>query len=103
MLLRQTRYSEEKLNRVNETVHKKLRMDNVSVEKEAEDNSKESEMFYDEMISQLKEKFELSGKRSEQMQVLTVLPSSWSIRKSQDDFGVTNFMARAAKKLANLK
>ena len=73
------------------------------MEKEAEDNSKESEMFYDEMISQLKEKFELSGKRSEQMEGLTVLPSSWSIRKSQDYFGVTNFMATAAKKLAKEK
>ena len=37
------------------------------------------------------------------MQVLTVLPSSWSIKKIQDEFGVTNFMARAAKKLAKEK
>ena len=77
-------------------------MDNVPEEKE-HDNSEESEIFYHEMISQLKEKFEMSGKRSEQMQVLTVLPSSWSIRKIQDEFSVTNFMARAAKKLAREK
>ena len=78
-------------------------MDNVPEAKDAQDNSKESEMFYDEMILQLKEKFEMSDKRSEQGQVLTVLPSSWSVRKIQDEFGVTNFMARAAKKLAKEK
>ena len=102
-LVRQKRRSEQKLKRVNETLRKKLRMDNVPEEKDAHDNSKELEIFYHEMISQLKEKFEMSGKRSEQMQVLTVLPSSWTIRKIQDEFGVTNFMARAAKKLAKEK
>ena len=57
-------------------MRKKLRMDTVPEEKDGQssDNSIESEAFYHEMISQLKEKFKMSGKRSEQMQVLTVLP-----------------------------
>ena len=37
------------------------------------------------------------------MQVLTVLPSRWRSKKIQDEFGVTDFMARAAKKLAKDK
>ena len=66
-------------------------------------NSKELGVFYYEIISQLKVKFEMSVNRREQMQVLTVLPSSWSAKKIQDEFGVTNFMARVAKKLAKEK
>ena len=34
-----------------------------------------------EMIEQLKEKFQETKKRSERVQVLTVLPKSWSVRK----------------------
>ncbi len=104
-LVRKKRYSEEKLKRVNETLRKKLRMNTVPEEKDEQssDNAKESETFYHEMISQLKEKFKMVGKRSEKMQVLTVLPSSWSIRRIQDEFGASNFMARAAKKLAKEK
>ena len=77
---------------------------NTEPEKHGEhENSKELKVFYDEMILQLKVMFEMSVKRSEQMQVLTLLPSSWSARKIQDEFGVAKFMARAAKKLAKEK
>eukprot|EP00112_Aurelia_sp_Birch-Aquarium-sp1_P025228 Seg8290.3 transcript_id=Seg8290.3/GoldUCD/mRNA.D3Y31 product="hypothetical protein" protein_id=Seg8290.3/GoldUCD/D3Y31 len=37
------------------------------------------------------------------MQVLTVFPSSWSIRRIQHKFSVSNFTARAAKKLTKEK
>ena len=37
------------------------------------------------------------------MQVLTVLPKSWTARKLADEFGVSYYMARAAKKLAETK
>ena len=102
-LVRNKRYSEEKLKRVNDTLRKKLRI-NIELEKHREhQNSKELNVFYHEMISELKVKFEMSVKRSEQMQVRTMLPSSWSAKKIQDEFQVTNFMARAAKKLATEK
>ena len=102
-LVRNKWYSEEKLKRVNDTLRKKLRM-NTEPEKHGEhQNSKQLGVFYYEIISQLKVKFEMSVKRSEQRQVLTVLPSSWSAKKIQDEFGVTNFMARVAKKLAKEK
>ena len=52
-----------------------------------------------EMIQQLKEKFQETKKRSEQVQVLTVLPKSWSMKKIQQEFGVSEYLARQSKKL----
>ena len=52
-----------------------------------------------EMIKQLKEKFQETKKRSEQVQVLTVLPKSWSLKKIQQEFGVSEYLARQSKKL----
>ena len=49
-----------------------------------------------EMIKQLKEE---TKKRSEQVQVLTVLPKSWSLKKIQQEFGVSEYLARQSKKL----
>lgn len=52
-----------------------------------------------EVIKQLKEKFQETTMRSEKVQVLTVLPKSWSIRKVEDEFGASNYMVRKAKDL----
>lgn len=56
-----------------------------------------------EMIQQLKDKFRSTSQRSEQLQVLTVLPQSWSVKKIQHEFGVTNYMARKSKELVKEK
>ena len=47
-----------------------------------------------EMIQQLKEKFQSTAERSEQLQILTVLPKSWSLKK---------IMARKSKDLVKEK
>ena len=51
-----------------------------------------------EIIAQLKERFS-TAKRSEKVQILTVLPQSWSIRKIQSEFRAPKFMVRKAKAL----
>ena len=56
-----------------------------------------------EMIKQLKDKFEVTTDRATQMQILTVLPQSWSAQKIQDEFSVTNYMARKSKELVKEK
>ena len=56
-----------------------------------------------EIIAQLKEKFKAIAHRSEQIQILTVLPNSWSLCKIMQEFGVSNYMARCAKKLVEEK
>ena len=52
-----------------------------------------------EIIEQLKEKFHSSTDRSQKVQILTVLPKSWSIRKVEEEFGVSNYMACKTKDL----
>ena len=56
-----------------------------------------------EIVRQLKEKFKETTMRSEKVQILTVLPKSWSIRKVQDEFGASNYMVRKAKDLVKKK
>ena len=51
------------------------------------------------MLQQLKEKFKVTTKKSEKLQVLTVLPKSWSPKQIQQEFGVTLYMARKSKEL----
>ena len=53
-----------------------------------------------EMIQQLKGKFWETKKRSEQVQVLIVLPKSWLVKKYvQQEFGVSKYLAQQSKKL----
>ena len=42
-------------------------------------------------------------KKSEKLQVLTILPKSWSIKRIETEFGTTNHMARLAKALVARK
>ena len=53
-----------------------------------------------EIIEQLKEKFHTTTKRSGKVQVLTVLPKSWQVRKIQPE---SNYMARKVKDLVREK
>ena len=57
----------------------------------------------DEIVQQLKEKFDLTVSRSERLRILTVLPKSWPLKKIMVVFGVSNYMARQAKKLVQEK
>ena len=56
-----------------------------------------------EILQQLKEKFHFTSQNSIKVQILTILPKSWSIQKIQTEFGVSNFMARKAKQLVKDK
>jgi len=51
------------------------------------------------MLRQLKDKFHTFSSQSEIIQVLTVLPNSWSICRVQDEFGASDYMVRRAKEL----
>ena len=50
-----------------------------------------------EILQQLKEKFHTTSQNSVRVQILTILPKSWSIQKIQTEFEASNFMARKAK------
>ena len=52
-----------------------------------------------EIFEQLRGKFEQSTSRSEQLQILTILPQSWTLKKIQVMFKTSDYMARKAKQL----
>lgn len=56
-----------------------------------------------EIIEQLKEKFKTLTKNSEKIQLLTILPKSWAIHKIEEEFLVTNYIARKVKHLVETK
>ena len=86
------RYLKVKVKKVSDSVKRKIELG----------TGKTITEFHDaglEMIAQLKEKFQSSGSRSEKLQVLTVLPKSWTVQKVQEEFGASNYMIRKAKVL----
>lgn len=57
----------------------------------------------DEIVEQLRNKFELSTSRSEQLQILTVLPQNWTLQNIQHVFQTSDYMARRSKQLVKEK
>lgn len=92
-------YTTKKLNKIKVSLEKNLLPE--SRQEEVVELIEESEEV--EMLQQLKEKFASTTKRSEKMTILSILPKSWSCQKIEEEFGVTNYMARAAKKLVREK
>ncbi len=88
--LRGKKYSKQKVEKITSMMQKAVIGDVHSDNDEVE------------IITQLKEKYS-TAERSEKIQILTVLPKSWSIRRVEKDFGVSNFMARKAKELVREK
>ena len=84
------KYPKEKMKKITTAMKKK-----ISVSEASDSES--------EMIKQLKEKFNYSTERSEKVEVLTVLPKSWPVRRVQDEFGASNYMVRTAKQLVKQK
>ena len=82
-------YADDKMRRIEEGIRKVLGLEPSKVEED-----------FKEVILQLKHKFDDSEKVSEKVQVLTVLPQSWSIRRIQEEFGATYRTARLSKQLA---
>jgi hypothetical protein len=93
-------YAEKKAKAINTAVKKKLELVAGKVIPEVETLDHESE--YQEMIGQLKDKFKECKKRSERVQVLTVLPRSWTVKRIEQEFETTNYIAKKAKKLVKV-
>ena len=91
--LQQVHYPKDKLKRITTAMKKVMVQDTDS-----SDNHDDGEI-----IKQLKEKFNTTAERSEKVQVLTVLPKSWSMRKVQAQFGASDYMVRKARELVKQK
>ncbi|KAL5509316.1 hypothetical protein EMCRGX_G004658 [Ephydatia muelleri] len=86
------RYCEDKVRGVDEGIRKKLKLG----------QSKEVEE-YQELLEQLKKKFHECSNKPEKLQVLTVLPQSWTLQRIEEEFGTTYHMARLSKQLVSSK
>lgn len=92
-------YAKRKLGQVQEVISKKnaavgnLDQTQLSTTQECTNCSD-----YDQLMEELKQKLRVS-KRPEQIQILTLAPASWSIKKTMEEFNVSKNMVRQARKL----
>lgn len=73
----------------------------ISSQKESKDNKEEN--CESEIIEQLKIKFVQTVRWNENITILSVLSQNWTCKKIKQDYGVTNYMAWAIKKLVCVK
>jgi hypothetical protein len=52
---------------------------------------------FNEMISQMQQKFKNTDSRSGKLKILTVLPKSWGIRRIEQRFQTSKWLARKAR------
>ena len=86
----QCHYPEQKIKKITDAMKRTLITDTGCESRLGDD---------DEIVEQLINKFELSTSRSEQLQILTILPQSWTTKKNQDVFRTSNYIARKSKLL----
>ena len=55
-----------------------------------------------EMIKLLKEKFHETQEKSIKVQIFTLLPMNWSIKKIENEFKAFNYMVRKVKTLGGI-
>ena len=87
--LSQQKYPKHKLQKISASIKR-----TVFKDREVRYSDDESEI-----IGQLKDEFHSTNQRSKKMQILTVLPKSWTIQQIHTEFGATYYMARKAKHL----
>lgn len=90
-------YTKKKIDKIKTTLEKHF----VPTTNKSVDVSDDVEAAESEILNQLKEKFSQTTKRSERLTVLTLL--SWSVKKIEEEFGVSNYMARSVKRLVREK
>ncbi len=74
----------------------------VSTPSELELQKSKAQQF-DEFVAKLKGKFQKATDKNEKYQILTLLPSEWSARKIEAEFGCSYHMAKTCKKLQEEK
>lgn len=94
-------YGMKKLEKVKSTLEKQLIPDKSMCS--SDDLQNKGNEVESEIIEQLKLKFSQTTKRSEKITILTILPQSWSCKKIEEEFGVSNYMARTVKRLVSEK
>ena len=98
-LQRSKHYAKGKVKRVGTAIKRKLE----TMEIEVGFTSSSDETAESEIVQQLKDAFHASTKKSSKIQILTILPKSWTRKTIVEKFGATDYMVRRAKELAREK
>lgn len=88
-----------KVSRVLEKEISPIKSQNKEAIKETEQKAKD----LDRLICLIKEKLETTSTRSEKIQLLTLVPTSWSKRKVMEEFKVSEYAIRQARNLVKEK
>lgn len=98
--VRSVSYCETKIEKINHQIVDKILVGMSENDKKSalnDNNNSDSEI-----ISALKERFK-NANNDDKLRILTILPQSWSCGKIENEFGVSNYMARKAKELVREK
>ena len=98
-LERSKHYAKGKVKRVGTAIKRKLE----TMEIEVGSTSSSDETAESEIVQQLKDAFHASTKKSSKIQILTILPKSWTRKTIVEKCGATDYMVRRAKELAREK
>ena len=79
--LSQQKYPKHKVQKISASIKRTVFKDRYS-----DDES--------EIIGQLKDEFHPTNEQSKKIQILTVLPKSWTIKQIHTEFGATHYMAK---------
>jgi hypothetical protein len=99
--IHQKKYRKDKCKKI-KTAIKTFAMGAPSVESTSSSDH-DTRTGENEYIQQLKERFASCREKSEQLQILSVLPKSWPLGRIENEFGVSNYMARKVKELVREK
>lgn len=95
-------YAKRKISQVQSVIGGKIAsvggFDPEDVQAASTSRQCENCLDYNNLLEELKEKLKISS-RSEQLQILTLAPSSWSRKKTSTEFGVSERMVKKARKL----
>lgn len=97
-------YASKKLNKISDSMKRKfenLKGSSITLQEPCTSSLNSKVDDFEELLNQLKNKFESVSKRSEKIKILTLLPRSWSVRKTAAEFNATRYMASVARNLFN--
>ena len=89
-LQRSKHYAKGKVKRVGTAIKQKLE----TMEIEVGSTSSSDETAESEIVQPLKDAFHASTKKSSKIQILTILPKSWTRKTIVEKFGATDYMVR---------
>ena len=71
-----------------------------SADPAVESTSSDNDIDY--LVQAIKDKLKVSPGKQQKLKLLTIAPKSWTIARTAEEFGVTNYLVRRARELRNI-